>query len=278
MVTIGVVEALRRYPVKSMLGEGLSECEVGERGVAGDRVLALLDRETGQVASAKNPRWWRELLGFRAAGAEAGAWITCPDGKPLWSGDADIDEAVSGRLGRRVSLIDTPPAGATLRRSVPEEVLSSGVEADVRYTESEFGRAAPAGTFFDFAPLHLLATTTLAGIARLGGPGEGEAERYRPNLVIRTEEGGPFAENAWVGRELLVGADLRLRIVVPTPRCVVPTLAHGELPGNTEALRVPARYNRVEPLPGLGLLPCVGAYAQVLRPGRVRRSDPVSLV
>ena len=60
--------SLRRYPVKSMLGEGLAACDVGPRGLAGDRVLALVHRETGKVASAKNPRTWRSLLKLAAAG------------------------------------------------------------------------------------------------------------------------------------------------------------------------------------------------------------------
>ena len=53
---IGAVASLRRYPVKSMLGEPLTEAVIGAGGVAGDRVLALLDAETGRVATAKQPR------------------------------------------------------------------------------------------------------------------------------------------------------------------------------------------------------------------------------
>jgi uncharacterized protein YcbX len=49
---LGSVASLWRYPVKSMMGEELNAAEVGERGLAGDRAYALLDRETGKVASA----------------------------------------------------------------------------------------------------------------------------------------------------------------------------------------------------------------------------------
>src|ERR1700761_4423480 len=59
---LGTVAVLRRYPVKSMLGEDLRACEVTARGLAGDRVLGLVHRETGKVASAKNPRLWRGAL------------------------------------------------------------------------------------------------------------------------------------------------------------------------------------------------------------------------
>ena len=38
----GTVESLRRYPVKSMLGESVAESLVTERGLAADRRLALV--------------------------------------------------------------------------------------------------------------------------------------------------------------------------------------------------------------------------------------------
>jgi uncharacterized protein YcbX len=64
---LGTVAVLRRYPVKSMLGEDLTDGEVTVAGLAGDRVLGLVHRETGKIASAKNPRQWRRLLKLGAA-------------------------------------------------------------------------------------------------------------------------------------------------------------------------------------------------------------------
>ena len=60
------IEALFRYPVKSMLGEEVAGTVVGERGLAGDRAYALVEHETGKVASAKNPRRWGVLFECRA--------------------------------------------------------------------------------------------------------------------------------------------------------------------------------------------------------------------
>jgi hypothetical protein len=67
-------------------------------------------------------------------------------------------------------------------------------------------------------------------------------------------------------------------MMVPTPRCAIPTLEHGDLPRDPDALRVPAVHNRVEPMAGLGPRACAGVYAQVLRPGRIRRGDPLRLL
>ncbi|MBD0692638.1 hypothetical protein BG452_38940 [Streptomyces sp. CBMA123] len=261
---IGRVERLHRYPVKSLLGEELSAAEVSTRGLAGDRERALLDVETGRVASAKNPHRWAGLLAYSATTAADGrVAVTGPDGRA--AGEAELSEA----FGRTLALIAERPPGATVERAVPEEVLARGVEAEVPVTVNELGRAAAEGGFFDFAPLHLITSSTLLAVGA-------EAERYRPNLVIRTEGEG-FVENAWVGREVTVGEALRLRIVAPTPRCAVPTLRHGPLPRRTEALRGPAERNRLVPLEGMPALPCAGVYAQVLAPGRIRAGDAVRL-
>ena len=129
---------------------------------------------------------------------------------------------------------------------------------------------------FDFAPLHLLSTSTLARIAELSPRGTVELDRYRPNLVIRTAAPG-FTENDWAGRELRVGSDLAVRVMARTPRCAIPTLEHGGLPRDVDALRVPAAHNRVKPAGDWGQQPCAGVYAQVLTPGLVTSGDAARL-
>lgn len=273
----GRLAQLWRYPIKSMLGERLAAAEVTATGVTGDRSLALVHRETGRVASAKHPRRWRGLLTLRASGvAPAPVRITLPDGRTVSSVDADVDEVLSRVLGAPVTLTGTVPDGAVLDRAQPEAVLDAGVAAPVPVDQNPLGAAAP-GTFFDFAPIHLVTTATLCRLAAGEHPGGGfEPVRYRPNLVIETAADG-FVENEWVSRELRVGDALVLRVLAATPRCAVPTLAHGTLPRQVAALRVPARLNRIAPLPELAPQPCVGAYAQVVRAGRVAEGAPVTL-
>jgi uncharacterized protein YcbX len=291
---LGTVSALRRYPVKAMLGEDLDASDVGRSGLARDRRLAVVSRRTGKVASAKYPRLWRDLLTLSAEALDeedlntealdeeapgeenrgGAARITLPDGTTVRSTDADVDEVLSALLNEPVTLTATPPRGATLDRAVPEAVLRAGIRAQVPAELIEIGAAAPPGTFVDFAPLHLLTTSTLDRIAELSPYRRAHLERYRPNIVIRTAAGG-FAENDWLGRDLRVGADLVVRVIARTPRCAVPTLAHGRLPRDAEALRVLARHNRVGPLPESDPEPCAGVYATVLHPGRIRTGDPV---
>jgi len=272
---LGTVAVLRRYPVKSMLGEDLRACDVTGRGLAGDRVLGLVHRETGKVASAKNPRLWRALLRL-AAVSGPDVKITFPDGSAIASTDPGIDAALSQFLGHSVTLTGTPPPDATLDRADPEQVLRDGIEAPVRAEVLHLGDASPAGTFFDFAPLHLLTTSTLDRIGEFSPRGSVELERYRPNVVIRTAAPG-FTENDWTGRDLRIGNDLAIRVMARSPRCAIPTLEHGGLPRDVDAVRVPAAHNRISPLDGLGPQPCAGVYAQVLRPGRIQAGDVVRL-
>ena len=65
-VEVGSVAALWRYPVKSMMGEELNASEVTDRGLLGDRQFAVVDRVTGKIGGAKNPRKWGNFFDFRA--------------------------------------------------------------------------------------------------------------------------------------------------------------------------------------------------------------------
>ncbi len=277
---LGSVAVLRRYPVKSMLGEHLDAGDVTFTGLAGDRRLAVVSRTTGKIASAKLPRMWRDLLSLSAAsdstGRDGDVRIALPGGKTVRSSDADVDTVLSDLLHQPVTLAAAPPPGAALDRAVPEAVLRDGVDAPVPAELMEIGGGGPPGTFVDFAPLHLLTTSTLERIAELSPYRRADLERYRPNVVIRTTNPG-FIENDWLERNMSIGDELILHVIARTPRCAVPTLAHGALPRNPDALRVVACHNRVEPADSLDPEPCAGIYAEVLRPGRIRIGDPVRL-
>src|SRR5438132_12869877 len=112
----GSVVALWRYPVKSMMGEELNSSEVTQRGLLGDRAYALVDAETGKVASAKNPRRWPRLFDFRAAYTEPPrkgeklppVRITLPDGTICRSAQPDVPPGLSSSLRRAASFSLTP--------------------------------------------------------------------------------------------------------------------------------------------------------------------------
>lgn len=262
------VEAITRYPVKSMLGQPVEQVLVGPTGLADDRGWGLVDDETGRVATAKNPRRWRRLLQYSAVADDHGVVVTSPDGVHRRVEDPALVDELSRDLGRAVSVSSRRSDGAEVERSVPEEVLERGVDAEVSTPTLAIAAGSPGHTFVDHSPVHVIASATLH---RLGV----DPVRYRPNLVLACE-GEPFVENDWVGHELQVGDDeegVVLRIALPTPRCSVPTLEHGPLPRAPEAVR-PLMSANLREIPELGAsLPCAGVYAEVVRPGTIRRGD-----
>jgi uncharacterized protein YcbX len=261
------VDAVWRYPVKSMLGEQLPEVEVTAQGLVGDRRYALVDRRTGSVASAKQPRLWRALLGLTAQHVDGDVVVRLPGGPVLSLDDPSAGERLSTHLGRQVVVSSTPGSEPEVDRAEPDEVLAHGVEAAVPSPSFVLGAEVPGPSFLDLAPLHLVSTATLE---HLGQP----AARYRPNLVVRTPPGTPpYTETAWVGSTLVVG-DVVLRVVLPTPRCAVPVLAHGSLPPDPRALRQLVAEHAVD-VPGHGVLPVAGVYATVQRGGRIAVGTPV---
>jgi hypothetical protein len=263
-----------------MVGEPVGPVDVGDGGLDDDRGFGVVDSRTGMVASAKRPHRWRRLLLLRSEMAGPGVVrIHFPDGPSVLSTDEFVDKLLSDFLGEDVELRSHAPVGAKLERAVPEAVLAGGPAADVEVTMLEIAAAAPPRTFFDFAPLHLVTSASLEQVGAGHPAGRVEPTRYRPNVVVETAAGiGAFVENDWVGRRLHLGPEVIVEVLLPTPRCAVPTLPHGDLPHDPEALRVPMRENFVPvPLEGFGSEPCVGVYATVVKGGRMSPGDEVLL-
>ena len=286
---VGSVAALWRYPVKSMMGEELDASDVSERGLVGDRAYALVDRETGKLASAKHPRKWSRLFDFGAVFIEPprggdptpAVCITFPDGFTVTSSEPDLGRMLSEALGREVTLAASAPEAATFEEVWPA-VKGSQLYGNVLPQEGEevitdvpAGFAAPSGAFFDFSAIHLLTTNTLDRLRELAPESRFVVRRFRPNIVVQFPQARGFVENNWARRVVAIGK-IRLKVIIPTPRCVMTTLAQGDLPSDPLILRVTAEYNLIR-AGGLGELPCAGVYAAVLTPGTIRRGDPVRL-
>src|SRR4029453_5777527 len=114
--------------------------------------------------------------------------------------------------------------------------------------------------------VHLLTTATLDRLRELYPQGRFEVRRFRPNIVVQLRSGEKdFAENAWVGHTLAIGDAVRLSITGPCGRCVMTTLAQGDLPPDPGILRTAAQHNKVS----------VGIFATVERGGSIHRGDAV---
>jgi len=269
LAPFGSVVSLWRYPVKSMMGEELNASYVTERGLLGNRTRALVDQATGKVASAKNPRKWGKLFDFRASfvdppkpgGPLPEVRISLPDGRSVVSERPGADGMLSEALGAQVRLMT-----ASLEKPSYEEYWPDieGLANRDKVTENFM----PARTFFDGAAVHLLTTATTDRLSELYPEGRFEARRFRPNLVVEpSQHVRDFVEDGWVGRTLRVGEEVRLKVNRPCGRCVMTTLAQGDLPRDLGVLRTAAQHNKVR----------VGVYASVERGGNIKRTDSVWL-
>jgi uncharacterized protein YcbX len=174
LTEIGHVEAIFRYPVKSMGGERLEVAELGWHGLDGDRRLAFrrIDDRSGfpWLSAGKLP----DLLLFAPQRREEGAQgvlpthVRTPDGEEL----PVFGENLAAEVGRRHG---APVQMMHLRHGI-----------------------------FDDASLSVIAVDTVREIGRLAGRSL-DVRRFRPNVVVRLLRSVPFQEDDWLGGVLSFG-------------------------------------------------------------------------
>lgn len=291
---VGTLGSIWRFPVKSMAGEELDEVEVTPGGIVGDRAYALMDRETGKVASAKHPKLWPDMLACRASFLEPPSAsdphppvrIELADGTIVRSDEPGAEAALSRFFGREVELARAAAAGYTIDQYHPDEedydpeghrdeIVEVALGAAF-FSRRGLPSAVPEGSFFDLFPLSVLTSSTLDRLQELQPESVFDARRFRMNFIVDAREDG-FVENGWVGRTLALGDAVRLAVAMPDPRCVMPSLAQPGLPRDPRILRGLVRHNRLD-IPGGGLFPCAGVYAITASAGTVGRGDEVHLV
>lgn len=173
-IAIGHVEALFRYPVKSMRGEPLESAHLGWHGLDGDRRFAFRrvnDRSAFPwLTAGKLP----ELLLFTPrrlaedAPQDAPTHVSTPDGQTL----PVFGEELAAEIGRRYG-------------------------SPVEMTQFKNG-------IFDDATISVIASATVNEIGRLAAK-DADVRRFRPNVVVRLLRPLPFQEDEWVGGALSFG-------------------------------------------------------------------------
>ncbi len=73
--------------------------------------------------------------------------------------------------------------------------------------------------------------------------------------------------NEWVGKELVIGNEVKLRVTGPCPRCIMTTLAQADLPKDPGILKTVAQYNERH----------IGVYASVIESGTIPQGDGVRI-
>ncbi|MCQ6275919.1 MOSC domain-containing protein [Bacillus sp. V3B] len=267
-MTSSKVASIWRYPVKSMIGEELNACEITEKGLLGDRAYGVIDNETDKLANAKNPHKWPNMFQYRANfidppqkdAAIPPVRITFPDGRSIISTDDEKNKLLSTSFNRNVHLSTPSSMDVQFEGYIPEEIEELDNKGSI------FTRTSPKDTFFDIDMVHIITTSTINYLRKLAPESRIEARRFRPNIIIEVPNSEAFIENNWVGKTLTIGS-VQLKISQETKRCVMTTLAQGDLPKDPNVLRSIVRNNAGS----------FGVYASVVKPGRVSIGDRIEV-
>jgi len=247
------VAALWRHPVKSMQGESIEGSDLGASGLAFDRRWGVVDVESGKVLSAK--REGKLMMAAARLTGEAPE-VRLPDGDWTPITDPSLDEALSGWLGRPVELHAADaasPAGYQMNVDATDD------------TSPMIELPCPPGTFLDALPVHLLSTASLRAMQPHHPDGEWDVRRFRPTVLIETDEADGFPEDAWIGSSIQVGG-AEVTVVAPTVRCVMTTRPQPGLERDLDIVKAVNRDHESN----------LGVYAVVSRPGPVAIGDAVT--
>lgn len=111
---IGEIQQIWRYAVKSMAGEELEVCTVGQSGIPGDRGWALRDEKTGEITNGKRiPLLMQCAARYRSEPNESlipAVDIMFPDKSSTSSDASDVNLKLSNVLGKEVTLWPLQPA------------------------------------------------------------------------------------------------------------------------------------------------------------------------
>lgn len=235
-IRIGEVEALFRYPVKSMRGEALEEVEIGWHGLEGDRRLGLrrVDDRAGfpWLTASRLP----ELILFT----------------PVRKGDAgDLPTHVCTPEGEEMELFGEPLAAEIERRH----------GSRVEMTHLNRG-------IFDEASVSVITSASVGRVADLAEETP-DVRRFRPNILVSSLRAEPFEEDEWIGGLLTFGEGAEAATIGITnhdERCSMINYDPDSGRPNHEMLKAVVRERKNN----------AGVYATVIRGGRVAVGQPIS--
>jgi uncharacterized protein YcbX len=257
MTVVGRVDALWRYPVKSMRGEELEEAFLGFAGIYGDRLFAFR-REGGNLGFPYlTGRERKEMLlhhpRFRHP-EKAVRPLNLAEAEGLGSGTTPLYP----ELSELVVDVETP-AGQVLAVDDPALLRSLG---DPTLTLLKSERALT-----DCRPVSLFGV----GTARHLGEELGtvvDPRRFRANIYADFESAPGFVEDSFVGRTLRIGSKAALAILQRDHRCMMITLDPDTAEASPDVLRSVARAHEGK----------AGVYGAVLVEGMVKRGDPIEIL
>jgi uncharacterized protein YcbX len=239
IIDIGHVEAIFRYPVKSMGGERLETAELGWHGLDGDRRLAFrkLDDRGGfpWLTAGKLPDLVLFAPKSRGDGAQGDlpTHIRTPDGEEM----PVFGDELAAEVGRRYG-------------------------APVQMMQWKHG-------IFDEGNISVIAFDTVREICQLAGRSP-DVRRFRPNILVQLLRPVPFQEDEWVGGVLSFGEGddaPAIAVTMRDVRCAMLNLDPDTATPAPEMMKAVVRVNQNN----------AGIYGAVTRAGRLEVGQTVRL-
>ncbi|MGH7983396.1 MAG: MOSC domain-containing protein [Candidatus Udaeobacter sp.] len=260
MSTIGKVESLWRYPVKSMRGEELDEIFAGFSGVYGDRLFAFRSSTSPEGFPYFTARQQQKLLQYRPR-------FRYPDkaARPINLTEAEKMGANPLSADPSELLVDVEtPDGKAL--AIDDPILIDMLRADVdQKHQLTLMRSERAMT--DCRPFSMFSLQSAQQLAEETGTPM-DKRRFRANVYVDLASGQGFAENDFVGRSLRIGPKAVVTILERDPRCMMITLD----PDTGE--KTPAILKKVaQAHDGMA-----GVYGAVIVEGMLHKGDSVEVL
>lgn len=262
MKTIGTVESLWRYPVKSMSGEAMTEAFMGFSGFYGDRCFAFKNSAAAKGFPYLTGRVQPQMLRYRPQFRDAERAAKPPNLMEAASMGPGITPA-NGDPGDLILDVVTP-SGAVVAVDDPAlvEMLGEGISEENQLTLVRSDRALT-----DCRPVSLISVQTVRQVeAESGIPLD--RRRFRANVYLNLAADEGFAEDELVGRKLRLGSRAVVAVLERDPRCKMISLDPDTGEHNPEVLRTVAQAHAA----------FAGVYGAVLVEGVLKESDSVELL
>jgi uncharacterized protein YcbX len=260
MSTIGKVESLWRYPVKSMRGEELDEAFAGYSGIYGDRLFAFRSSANHKGFPYFTARDQRKLLQYRPR-------FRHPEKatRPINLIEAESKNAnpLLADLAELVVDVETPD-GKTFAIDDPAliEMLRADIDQKHQVTLMQSQRAMT-----DCRPVSIFSLQSAQQLAEETGTPV-DKRRFRANVYVNLASSKGFAENELVGQSVRIGSKVIITVLERDARCVVITLD----PDTGE--QAPAILKKVaQAHDGMA-----GVYGAVMVEGMLHKGDSVELL
>lgn len=262
MTTIGTVESLWRYPIKSMSGEAMTEVFMGFSGFYGDRCFAFKNSSARKGFPYLNATVQQQMLRYRPQFRYAERAAKPPNLTEAMSIPPGVTPANAGPNDLILDVVTASGAVVAVDDPALIEMLGEGLPAENHLTLVRSDRALT-----DCRPVSLISLQTIRQVeAEMGIPID--KRRFRANVYLTLASDGGFAEDELVGRKLRIGSSAVIMVLERDPRCKMISLDPDTGEHNPEVLRKVAQAHGA----------FAGVYCAVLVEGILTKSDSIELL